>query len=279
MYQKQGIVALYSHKLTDTEKRYSIVEKEFYAIYKTFIRFNTILFNSNVHIHTDNKNITFHIKDPSSRIHRWKEFLNRYNITISYIEGSKNIVADTLSRITTISAIEDNTNSEILKWHDEMGHPGIFRTWKSFQYIKPKYTYNKIKNVIKSCIVCQKNTHSKIHYGKIDGILISNKPFDILSTDIIGPFKNYEYQRNPRNEHFSILTITDIFSRITELYILSDITSKSLITNFNKFFKKYQPPSKILSDNGRQYVSREFKSFLYNVKNLTFDHYTIQLAL
>ncbi|KAG0432947.1 Retrovirus-related Pol polyprotein from transposon 17.6 [Dictyocoela muelleri] len=245
IYQERGIIALYSHKLNDTEMNYSIVEKEFFAIYKTFVRFNTILLNSNIIIRTDNKNITFQIKDPSSRIHRWMEYLNRYNITFTHIHGKNNIVADTLFRITNISA-KNQQASELLEWHIEMGHPGIFRTCKSLIYSGNHYKYKYGANIIKLCMDCQRNTYSKNYLGKISVILISNQPFDVLSTDILGPFKNSEYRRIPKNLNFVILTITCIFSRTTELYALSEISSKSLISQIKFFFEKFGVPNKIL---------------------------------
>lgn len=66
--QKNKIVGIYSHKLLQTEKRHSIVEKECLAIIKGLQHFKTLLFNSPILIYTDSLNITY-IKDFSSS--RW----------------------------------------------------------------------------------------------------------------------------------------------------------------------------------------------------------------
>ncbi|KAG0422678.1 hypothetical protein DMUE_6190 [Dictyocoela muelleri] len=129
------------------------------------------------------------------------EYLNRYNITFTHIHGKNNIVADTLSRITNISAINQQA-IELLEWHIEIGHPGIFRTCKSLIYSRKHYKYKYVANIIKLSMDCRRNTYSKNYLGKISGILISNQPFDILSTVILGQFKNSKYRRIPKNQNF-----------------------------------------------------------------------------
>lgn len=83
--QKEQIIGIYSHKLLNSEKNYSIVEKECFAIIKGLHHFRTIIYNSELLIYTDNLNIT-HIKDyASSRWQRWKIILEEYNYKLMHI--------------------------------------------------------------------------------------------------------------------------------------------------------------------------------------------------
>ena len=55
---KQGskIIGIYSKKFTDTEKRYTIVEKEMLSILRTLENFRYIILGCKITIFTDNKN-------------------------------------------------------------------------------------------------------------------------------------------------------------------------------------------------------------------------------
>ncbi|KAG0436573.1 Gag-Pro-Pol polyprotein, partial [Dictyocoela muelleri] len=57
-----------------------------------------------------------------------------------------------------------------------------------------------------------------------------------------------------------ILTITDICTRFTKVKVITKITSKPILKAFKKiWFDNYGVPKKILTDHGKQYVSRDFK--------------------
>ncbi|KAG0435772.1 Pro-Pol polyprotein [Dictyocoela muelleri] len=248
---------------------YTIIEKETYAIYKTILRFITILFCGKIVIKTDNRNSLFMAKNPTSRINRWKQEISQYSITLLHLSGSKNKAADFMSRIN-YKTINDNANLNydinILKKHIELGHPGAFKTYKT---LKNKFNMEiKFKDVvkeIKQCIACRCNVEDKIKYIKIKGFASSEYPLEKISSDIIGPFPNNIFQQSPYYEKFFLLTITDIFTRFTEIYLMKSITSKNILDNgFKKFFKDYEKPKVLISDNGRQYTSLEFSEFIKN---------------
>ena len=86
--------------------------------------------------------------------------------------------------------------------------------------------------------------------------------------------KNFE--SSERKESGYILTITDIFSRFTKLYFVNYIDSQSIIKGINKWIEQYGKPRVLVSDNGRQYVSRETKEFMkkHNIQHNVIPIYT-----
>lgn len=93
--------------MNDTEKNYSIVEKELYAIVKTLYHFINIILGYSIEVLTDNKNCIFKAKDNTNRIERWKILLNQFDLTIKSISGEENVIADTLSRCLVAEKVDD----------------------------------------------------------------------------------------------------------------------------------------------------------------------------
>ena len=55
--QNSKTIAFYSRKLTGTQTRYTVTEKEFLRIVETLKNFRTILLGQKLKIYTDHKNI------------------------------------------------------------------------------------------------------------------------------------------------------------------------------------------------------------------------------
>lgn len=147
--------------------------------------------------------------------------------------------------------------------HKNFGHPGSSQLYYT---LKNVFKIDSIKDCVKSicdnCISCNKNKSNKHKYGKTSGGITSTAPFKRLSSDIFGPIstKNYDYPKGINK--IWILTITDLFSRYTKLYVIEDLTSESLTKSLNQWIKKYGVPDSILSDRGKQYASRKYFKFL-----------------
>ena len=91
-------IAFYSRKLTDAQTRYTTTERELLAIVETLKEYHNILLGHEINVYTDHKNLTCkHIN--TERIMRWRLLLEEYGLNIQYIQGSKNVVADALSRL------------------------------------------------------------------------------------------------------------------------------------------------------------------------------------
>jgi len=91
-------IALMSHRMTNTQKEYSVREKECLAIVTAFEKFAYLIQHVHFTLFTDHKNL-IHIRDTgSSRVLRWKMQIQAFSFTAGFIEGVKNVVADFMSR-------------------------------------------------------------------------------------------------------------------------------------------------------------------------------------
>lgn len=94
-------VCFASRTLNDSETNYSTIEKELLAIVWATKYFRPYLFGRKFKILTDHKPLQWvmSIKEPNSRLTRWKLRLSEYDFTVTYKKGKANTNADALSRV------------------------------------------------------------------------------------------------------------------------------------------------------------------------------------
>ena len=95
-------IAFASSKLSDTQCRWSTIEKESYAIIFALKKFDHYIFgHHSVIVFSDHNPLHFLVDATprSSKLTRWMLALQRYNITIEHRPGAKNANCDALSRL------------------------------------------------------------------------------------------------------------------------------------------------------------------------------------
>ena len=98
-------VAYASRTLSETERKYSTGEREALACIFACEHWHMYLYGRKFKLRTDHQALTTLLATSGSghrplRIYRWSDRLHQYNFEVEYVSGSRNRVADMLSRAT-----------------------------------------------------------------------------------------------------------------------------------------------------------------------------------
>uniref|UniRef100_A0A1Y1K180 RNA-directed DNA polymerase n=2 Tax=Photinus pyralis TaxID=7054 RepID=A0A1Y1K180_PHOPY len=155
---------------------------------------------------------------------------------------------------------------EILRLcHDEptSGHFGVTKTYHKLceEYYWPKMKADT-KQYVRRCDICAASKSSnQLRPGLMGKEKKVDFPFQCLSIDLMGPFP-----KSPRG-NTSLIVVCDWLTKFVVVKTLRTTTAKSII-NFleNEVFLIYGVPQICMMDNGPQFISKDFKSFLQNYK-------------
>ncbi|XP_030380964.1 uncharacterized protein K02A2.6-like [Scaptodrosophila lebanonensis] len=110
----------------------------------------------------------------------------------------------------------------------------------------------EIENLIRECIACQESQpspeKSTLIPWKSNGQVWSR-----IHVDFAGPINN-----------FYLLICVDSFSKWVEVFKTKEITSSFTIKTLRELFCRYGLVDVLVSDNGRQFTSEEFRIFMAN---------------
>ena len=153
--------------------------------------------------------------------------------------------------------IPTSLRSRILQLAHE-GHPGIVRTkhrlresvwWPNIDRDAEQFVRS-----CESCIMADKAC--KPITPPIKPVPYPTRPWEKLSIDIIG-----ELHGCPSTHRF-VIVLLDLHSKWPEIKPVSTITSSAVISFLSDMFTRWGLPREIISDNGKQFTSREFEDFL-----------------
>ncbi len=263
-------ISFFSRALSETQRSWSITEKEAAALYEGVLRFDCFLRGVTFVAEVDHKNLTFLTSSKSEKVRRWKNRLAEYPFTIKYITGASNDLADALSRlfqpdigtchsIVTADRMPCDTDAERLAvfkavhGNSAAGHLGVNATRRVLT--QRGYAWagmdTQLATFIASCPVCQKYRLKKTVSVAL-GHLVTDIPFHTVSVDSIGPL--------PADESTGachVLVLTDNFTRWTELVPLDSVTAfgaaQALI---ERVYARHGLPYYLHSDNGSQFVNQ-----------------------
>jgi hypothetical protein len=100
-YETARPVAYDSRSFKGAELNYPVHEKELLAIIRALAKWRTDLLGNAFEVWTDHRTLEHFQtqRDLSRRQARWMEFLSQFDVTIRYLPGKQNNVADALSRL------------------------------------------------------------------------------------------------------------------------------------------------------------------------------------
>ena len=284
---KETPIMFLSKGLNKTERKWSVYEKEGYAIFYSFMKMEHLLRDSKFLLRTDHQNLTFINTDLRDKVKRWKLAIQHFDFDVEHIKGELNIEADGFSRLientdgeprefvvqNTINALRTVRPEmerlptaiyhKIKQFHNAtIGHHGVERTLKKIQ--ESDMTWERmrkdVKKFIENCPCCQKMSALKPLIHTRPFTLASYSPFDRICVDTIGPLP-----KDVDSDSEYILVIVDAFSRFVKLYSVKDTSAKAALNSLIDWVGMFGIPSEMVSDNGTQFANELIECFLATI--------------
>lgn len=142
--------------------------------------------------------------------------------------------------------------------HIHCGHLGFFKTWCA---VKSRYywpnIYQHVRKFVQACHTCQIYGRRNIsNPGPLQPISPPSQVFARIGIDYVGPLPKSEYG----NKY--IMLMVDHTSRYMEATAVPNITSACAINAIlDKVIHRHGYPLEILCDQGRHFISTEFRNF------------------
>lgn len=160
-----------------------------------------------------------------------------------------------------LDVIKENHDSPLA------AHLGSFKTTKRIlqRYYWPGVA-KEVATYVKNCHVClQSKPQTKQQYGEMGKQKLVSRPFEQISMDLVGPL----VRSTKGNTH--LFVAYDHFTKFPILIPIRKATAKKIVDIVeNQIFLVYGIPRSIVIDNGRQFISREFKKLLEQYEVATF---------
>ena len=259
------------HRFTPSEKRWSNVEREAYAVIHSIDKTRHFLRGSKhpFRLVTDNQGVAYLFdgrpksKIKNDKLSRWRLELSSYNYSIEHKPGKENVSADAFSRclISSLAGTDEPVpeplrRSLLYKCHNLMGHPGIGRT---LELLQREYSWPKMKESVTewvgNCHVCAK-VKPRFYKAPPGHVVTSKAPWERISVDFSGP------KPRTRRGNTILLTVVDEFSRFPFAWAVKNETDSTLMEYLEPLFCLFGPPLEVHSDRGSAFLSKRFLGFL-----------------
>ena len=168
---------------------------------------------------------------------------------------------DTEDHVWKLWVPEELTNDLIEKMHtsETSIHCGIAKTlYKIREYFFWPKMCIQVRNFIQNCDLCKEcKPANKTLRPPIGAQVQTSRAFEKLYVDFLGP-----YPRS-KNQNAYIFIVLDHQTKFILLKAMKKATSKAVIKFLiDEIFFKFGVPNIIHSDNGRQFISKDFKDTL-----------------
>ncbi len=284
----------FCQRLSPAERNYDIGNRELLAVKLALEEWRHWLEGSGVPfiVWTDHKNLEYiqSAKRLNSRQARWALFFGRFDFSISYRPGSKNIKPDALSRIFDISDrpvspeciiperlvvsavtweietkarlfVPEGLRSNVIQWghcSNVACHPGIGRT---MFLIKQRFWWRAmardIRKFVLACSVCARGkTSNRPPEGLLQPLSVPSRPWSHIALDFVTALP-------PSLGNTVVLTVVDRFSKAAHFIPLPKLPSakETAATVVDHVFRIHGLPADVVSDRGPQFVSKFWREF------------------
>ena len=254
-------VAFFTRSLNSTEKMHSSIEKEASAIVESIRKWRHFLIGRPFKVITDQQAVSFMFdgqnkgKVKNDKIQRWRLELASFNFDIVFRPGKKNLVADTLTRVSSDGKFSASAPSHVSleDLHASLSHPGVTRLWHAVRARNLPFSLDDVRSVIRNCSTC---AELKPQFVKYSGQLVkSTRPFEKLCIDFKGPLPSC-------TRHKYLLIVVDEYSRFPFAFPTTDTSAETTIQCLLSLFSLFGVPEFIHSDNGPAFASSAYRNFL-----------------
>lgn len=293
------VIAFMSKLLTKTQQNWSTPEREAFAIYEAFRKFEYLLRDIHFVLHTDHLNLIYVRDTGSAKVINWKLLIQEFDFEISYVKGELNVMADRLSRnpaATMCAEEEENRHKTDLSQLDlgDSNWPlmtdvrmegelcvfdGIL-TQKEHDILSSVHNATVGHHGVDNTMRKLKQANQKFPYmrNKVDKFVkecdccqksTPNKYHnDMAAFTTVGMelmetvnIDNIGPLEPDRHGNTHITVIVDKFSRWMELYPSTGADAISSARALLAFYGRFGIPKKITSDRGSEYCNELINHF------------------
>ena len=149
-------------------------------------------------------------------------------------------------------------DSSLYDIHAGLCHTGITRTFKSKNL---PYSLDDVRKVVNACKV-RAEIKPQFFKPPESHLIKATQPMERLSIDFKGLLPSAS-----KNKYF--LTVIDEYSRFPFAFPCGNMESQTVISCLMQIFNLFGACGYIHSDRGKSFLSREFVSFMHNLRKPT----------
>ncbi len=250
-------IAFHSKKFSEVATRWSVYEKEAFAIYFGVFSNEYYLRAKPFTVETDHRNLQWLESSLIPKVIRWRSYLQGFKFLIRHIAGVTNTVADWQSRMFLLTSLPLSRLSILEECHGKRSlHPGAHITYLNLNKFYPGHgiSMQMVRDFVSSCAVCQK-VRLYLHQSLPPSVRNLKQPH-IRSAVGIDTLELPTDENGFRYVH----VIRNLFSKLVVLYPVKDHSATTLALSIFQFFTTFGIYEVVISDPGSDLTSEVITS-------------------
>ena len=241
---------------------WSTIQQEGHSIYYCVKKLAHLLYGKDFLIETDHNNLRYMEQSINPMIIRMCLYLRAFDFKIKHISGSKNKMADFLSRIfednkdlESVQILTESAKDYLKQIHNtKEGHFGVDRTWKKLNQLFPGHAISieDIHEFIAQCETCIKNRHK----SQTDQITPIYRPLPKLHTLHIIGIDYLTITPTSAKGNNGLYVVRNLTTKLTDIYPATSHDAQQAATSVYQYITTYGLFECIISDPGSDFTSK-----------------------